>query len=173
MQRTLLAVLAAATALTAPAFAQTRADDDRLTSAQQRFDREVSVYRQEVERYRSIRSGRRTDGRYGYDDRRPNYNDDQRAETDYEPERYYRDGTRYQERVLASDERVYRGNDGRYYCRRSDGTTGLIVGAAGGGLLGNVIAGGSSSTVGTLLGAAIGAIAGRTVERSQQEIRCR
>ncbi len=31
---------------------------------------------------------------------------------------------------LARTTGVYRGNDGRYYCKRNDGTTGLIVGAA-------------------------------------------
>jgi len=75
--------------------------------------------------------------------------------------------------VLAADERVYRGNDGRYYCKRSDGTTGLIIGAAGGGILGNVIDGGRSRTVGTLLGAALGGLAGRAVDRNQAEVRCR
>jgi outer membrane lipoprotein SlyB len=68
---------------------------------------------------------------------------------------------------------VYRGNDGRYYCKRSDGTTGLILGAAGGGILGNVIDGGRSRTVGTLIGGALGALAGRSVEQNQSQIRCR
>ena len=59
---------------------------------------------------------------YGYD--RPGYAGDYE---DWDAPRYYRDG-RYEERDLGRDERVYRGRDGRYYCRRSDGTTGLIVG---------------------------------------------
>ena len=41
---------------------------------------------------------------------------------------------------MRNNDRVYRGNDGRYYCRRSDGTTGLLIGAGVGGLLGNTIA---------------------------------
>jgi hypothetical protein len=41
--------------------------------------------------------------------------------------------------VLGPDERVYRGNDGRYYCKRNDGTTGLIAGALGGGVLGKSV----------------------------------
>ena len=34
---------------------------------------------------------------------------------------------------------VWQGNDGRYYCRRSNGTTGLIVGGAAGALIGREI----------------------------------
>ena len=33
-------------------------------------------------------------------------------------------------RVLSANDRVYLGRDNRYYCRRSDGTTGLIIGGA-------------------------------------------
>src|SRR3546814_2433193 len=35
---------------------------------------------------------------------------------------HYRDGN-YRERRLGRNDRVYRGRDGRYYCKRSDGTT--------------------------------------------------
>jgi hypothetical protein len=145
-----------------PAAAQTAQQDRRFRDAQARFDREYQIFRQESDRYANARS--RTSG---YAD--PGYNQD----AYYDPSRDYRQGAQYQERVLSSDDRVYAGTDGRYYCRRSDGTTGLIVGAAGGGILGRVIDGGRSSTVGTLLGAAAGALAGRAVERSQSEVRCR
>lgn len=162
------AALAAVLATSAPALAQTRADDDRLNAAQARFDREVSTYRAEVLRYQSLRGDRR-DQRQGYRDDRYDPRDD---EAYYDPTRDYRSGN-YQERVLAENDRVYRGTDGRYYCKRNDGTTGLIIGAAGGGILGNVIDGGRSRTVGTLLGAALGGLAGRSVEQRQSEIRCR
>ena len=59
------------------------------------------------------------------------------------------------------------GNDGRTYCRRSDGTTGLLIGGAGGALLGRAIDGGRNKALGTILGGAAGAIAGRAVERGQ------
>lgn len=72
---------------------------------------------------------------------------------------------------MASNERVYRGQDGRYYCRHNDGTTGLLVGGAAGGLLGNIIAPGGSETLGTILGAAGGALAGRAIDRNN--VRCR
>jgi len=89
----------------------------------------------------------------------------------YDPSRYYRDGRYYRERRLSRGDRIYRGNDGRYYCRRSDGTTGLIVGAIAGGLLGNALDGGRSSTLGTILGAGGGALLGRSIDRG--EVRCR
>jgi uncharacterized protein YcfJ len=93
----------------------------------------------------------------------------------YYAERYYRDDPRYSERRLSRNDRVYRGQDGRYYCRRSDGTTGLIVGGVAGGLLGNLIAPGGSEVLGTVLGAAAGAAVGSSVERNSNnnDVRCR
>ncbi len=61
--------------------------------------------------------------------------------------------------------KTWRGSDGRLYCRKPSGTTGLIVGVAGGALAGREIDSRGSRTTGTILGAAIGAIAGRHVER--------
>ncbi len=89
----------------------------------------------------------------------------------YYADRYYRDGPNYSERVLADNDNIYVGRDGRYYCKRNDGTTGLIVGGIAGGALGAAIAPGGSSTLGALLGAAGGALAGRAIERDQ--VRCR
>ena len=43
-------------------------------------------------------------------------------------ERVYDDYGRYYEpRRLSRDDRIWRGRDGRYYCKRSDGTVGLVV----------------------------------------------
>ena len=67
--------------------------------------------------------------------------------------------------------RTWRGNDGRYYCRRSNGTTGLLIGGAAGALLGRGIDGGRDHTLGTILGAAGGALLGREVDRGGS--RCR
>ena len=105
---------------------------------------------------------------YDYDRPDPSYGG-------YDAGRYYReDSRRYRERRLSSNDRVYRGQDGRYYCRRDDGTTGLIVGGVAGGVLGNVIAPGGSGLLGTLLGAAGGAVAGRAIDRSSNnDARCR
>jgi hypothetical protein len=66
---------------------------------------------------------------------------------------------------------VWQGQDGRRYCRRSDGTTGLIVGAAGGALVGRAIDTRGSRGTGTILGAAVGALIGREIERGRS--RCR
>jgi len=61
------------------------------------------------------------------------------------------------------------GNYGRprvtYRCH-NDGSTGAIIGALAGGLLGNGIAGRGDRTLGTVLGAGGGALAGRAIERS-------
>lgn len=67
--------------------------------------------------------------------------------------------------------REWRGRDGRIYCRRPNGTTGLIVGAAGGALIGRAIDGGRDRTVGTIAGAAAGALIGREVDRGSSR-RC-
>jgi hypothetical protein len=93
----------------------------------------------------------------------------------YYADEYYRDGPNYRERRLSRNDRVYQGRDGRYYCRRKDGTTGLIVGGIAGGVLGNLIAPGGSNTLGTLLGAAAGAAAGNAIEKNENrnDVRCR
>lgn len=83
----------------------------------------------------------------------------------YDAARYYRDAPTYNDRVMTSDERLYRGNDGRYYCRRSDGTTGLIVGGLAGGILGDIIAPGGSKTLGTIIGAGGGAVIGQAIDK--------
>jgi hypothetical protein len=80
------------------------------------------------------------------------------------PERYYVADSRYQTRRLSSNDTIYRGSDNRYYCRRSDGTTGLIVGALAGGTLGNVIAPNGSKTVGSLIGGSLGAVIGKELD---------
>jgi uncharacterized protein YcfJ len=66
--------------------------------------------------------------------------------------------------------REWRGRDGRMYCRKSNGTTGLIVGAAGGALVGRAIDSRGERTTGTVLGAAAGALLGKEVASKR---RCR
>lgn len=83
---------------------------------------------------------------------------------------YYGQQAYYDQPVYA-DTRVWRGNDGRYYCKKKNGTTGLIIGGAAGALLGRSIAGRGNNTLGTILGAAGGALLGREVARSGS--RCR
>ncbi|MDQ1158098.1 outer membrane lipoprotein SlyB [Sphingomonas sp. SORGH_AS 950] len=57
-------------------------------------------------------------------------------------------------------------------CRRS-GTTGTIVGAVAGGLLGRTIDTDGDRTLGTLIGGGAGALAGRAIERSGRPGYCR
>ncbi|WHO37844.1 glycine zipper 2TM domain-containing protein [Sphingobium sp. AP49] len=97
-------------------------------------------------------------GGYGYD--RPGYN---RPPGD-------RGRDRRPPRHLGDNDQIYRDRDGRYYCKRDDGTTGTIVGAIAGGVLGNVIAPGGSKTLGTILGGAGGALAGRAIDKN--DINC-
>ena len=115
-------------------------------------------------------------GRPGYasDYSRYDYNNPDPAYGGYDAGRYYReDNRRYRERRLSANDRVYRGNDGRYYCRRNDGTTGLIVGGVAGGALGAAIAPGGSGLLGALIGGAAGALGGKAIDKGNNDTRCR
>lgn len=103
-------------------------------------------------------------GAYDYNRPDPSYNG-------YYADRYYRDDPSYRERRLSRRDRVYAGRDGRYYCRRNDGTTGLIVGGLAGGVLGSAIAPGGSGLLGALIGGAGGAALGQSVDKNN--VRCR
>ncbi|EIZ80815.1 hypothetical protein WSK_0497 [Novosphingobium sp. Rr 2-17] len=78
--------------------------------------------------------------------------------------RYHRtnDGVRY-----------WRGDNGRYYCKRNNGTTGLLVGGVAGALVGRSIDTRGDRAAGTLLGAAGGALLGREIDRGGSRSRCR
>ena len=67
----------------------------------------------------------------------------------------------------------WRGNDGRYRCKKGNGTTGLLIGGAAGALVGRAIDTNGSRTTGTIVGAAAGALLGREVERNRSRARCR
>jgi len=88
----------------------------------------------------------------------------------------YYDG---RDRSYRGYDRSYRGYDRSYrgynYRNRkcNDGDGGTIVGAIAGGLLGNTIAGRGDRTVGTILGAGVGALAGRAIDRSDRPGYCR
>ena len=69
--------------------------------------------------------------------------------------------------------RYWRGEDGRYRCKRSNGTVGLLVGGAAGALVGRAIDTHGSRATGTIVGAAAGALIGREVQRSRARARCR
>jgi hypothetical protein len=63
--------------------------------------------------------------------------------------------------------KTWRGKDGRLRCKRSDGTTGLIIGGAAGALAGRAIDTRGERTTGTVLGAAAGALLGREIDRNR------
>lgn len=67
----------------------------------------------------------------------------------------------------------WEGQDGRYYCKRSNGTVGLLVGGAAGALIGRAIDTRGSRATGTIVGAAAGALLGREVQKSRARARCR
>ncbi len=77
----------------------------------------------------------------------------------------------YHDQRVSSDTRIWRDNDGRYRCKTANGTTGLLIGGAVGGLAGHEIAGGGDKLLGTVLGAAGGALLGREIDRDKY--RCR
>ena len=110
-------------------------------------------------------------GDRGY--RQYDYNRPDPAYNGYYADRYYRDDSSYRAYRLRREDRIYRGQDGKYYCRRSDGTTGLVVGGIAGGVLGNIIAPGGSELLGTVLGAAGGAAIGSAVDKNSSDVSCR
>src|SRR3569623_1219476 len=87
------------------------------------------------------------------------YNRPDPAYNGYYADRYYVDTARYRERRLSRTDRIFMGQDGRYYCRRSDGTTALCAGGIAGGALGAALTSGRAEPLGFLLGAAAGAAA--------------
>jgi hypothetical protein len=124
--------------------------DDQWERREERRDRrEERRDRQEERRDRRDRYDSRRDAGYGA----------------WDPAPYYRrDDRRYRPRRLGRHDYIYRGSDNRYYCRRDDGTTGLIIGGIAGGVLGNVIARERSKTIGTIIGASAGAIIGKSID---------
>jgi Ni/Co efflux regulator RcnB len=164
MKRLIFGAVMAATAMTAvPATAQ---QNWREREARREYREDVREARQD--RNRALRQARRNEWSYG---RRYDYNRVDPYYGGYYADRYYREGRYYQPRRLSYNDRVYRGNDGRYYCRRSDGTTGLILGAGAGALLGNSIDRGRSSALGTILGAIAGGAIGNSIDRNS--VTCR
>jgi hypothetical protein len=121
------------------------------------------------EHRREYRQDRRDDRRHanrewrGY--RNYDWNRYEPGANRYYADRYYRSGSYYGDRRLTRYDRVYRGSDSRYYCRRDDGTTGLIIGAGLGALLGNQVDIGGSRTLNTILGGAAGAVIGQQIDR--------
>lgn len=67
------------------------------------------------------------------------------------------------------DRRYYDNRRSSYRCDKGNG--GLAIGAVAGGLAGHEIAGRGDRTLGTIIGAGVGAIAGRAIDRSNDGCR--
>lgn len=104
--------------------------------------------------------------RGGYDN---GYNNDYYARRGYDNRGY---DNRGYDQPNYRNARTWRGDDGRTYCRRQDGTTGLLIGGVAGGVIGHEIAGRRGDrTLGAILGAGVGALLGREIDKSGS--RCR
>ena len=85
--------------------------------------------------------------------------------------------------ALHDRDRRYRGGRGRvyddrgryyeprYYCKRDNGTTGLVIGAGVGALAGHEIAGRGDRTLGAILGGVVGGVVGREIDRGSLSCR--
>jgi hypothetical protein len=85
---------------------------------------------------------------------------DRRGYREYRGDR----GDRYADRRGYRDDRNYRGDR----CRKSGGTTGLLVGGVAGALLGRAVDTRGDRAPGTIIGAGAGALAGRAVDRNSK-----
>jgi hypothetical protein len=165
IKNVIIAVLLASFAGASPAMAmEQRRDRDR--------DRDPWEDRWEQRREERRREERRREARREWrEERREAYQDGYR-EGYWDAARYYRrDDRRYRPYRMTRNDRLYRGSDNRYYCRRDDGTTGLIVGGVAGAVLGNVIAPGGSKVLGSIIGGGAGALIGRAIDDG--DIQCR
>lgn len=155
-----------------------------------RAEREFREDRADLYRARFYRAGWDDHGRRGRwdDDRRGDWDDGPRGRgwgpggrpandwtwhrdgwnrPGWHAEYFYRPGGYYRPFTLGPNDYVWRGYDNRYYCRRSDGTTGLIIGGLTGGVLGNALAPGGSRTLGAIIGGSLGAVIGQSVDRGR------
>jgi hypothetical protein len=98
---------------------------------------------------------------------------DERIERSFDPAARYRTGPQYGLKLLDAAERVYRSRDGRYFCKRPDGSAGLITGNVDGDALGDAIQPGHSRTVQALIYEYVVSIEGQPYSRQNHEIRCR
>lgn len=165
VNKALVALSLGAMTLTGLAATPTFAQSGREVRQDRREDRRDHHADRREDRRDDRRNDRRNDRRpgkvvYSYDYNRP----DPRYRN-YYADRYYRGGSGYAPVRVTRQTRIYRGSNDSYYCRRSDGTTGLIVGAVLGGVIGNRLDRGGSNIVGTLIGGGAGAALGREIDR--------
>lgn len=87
----------------------------------------------------------------------------------------FADHDRYERQSRYYDGPVWQDRRGHYRCKRTNGTTGMLVGAASGALVGRAIDTRGERATGTIIGAAVGALLGREVEKGlkSKRYRCR
>ncbi|WP_109809286.1 glycine zipper 2TM domain-containing protein [Sphingosinithalassobacter portus] len=110
-------------------------------------------YRQDRRDYRRDRRDYRRDTRVTYVAPAPRY-------ANYYDTRGYYNGP------------VWRGDGGRYYCHRQDGTTGVLIGGVAGALIGSSFDRPGEST-GALIGGILGAVIGNDIASDNNGRRCR
>lgn len=75
--------------------------------------------------------------------------------------------SRHDDRARYADRRRY-DDDRGYRCRKSGGTTGLLLGGVAGALLGRAVDTHGDRATGTVIGAGAGALAGRAIDRNSR-----
>jgi hypothetical protein len=124
---------------------------------------QLRIYNQQADPHAQDERDWREFHKYDYD--RPESG--QRA---YYANRYYRDWRFYEARALGPEERIYRGRNDRYYCRRPDGTTGLVERGLSGRISQDMLKRGASVTLADLTERQGGAALASRIEG--QEVVC-
>ncbi len=106
-----------------------------------------------------------------WNDRDRDGRNDRRDRYDNRRDIYDSRGRYRQPRRITRDSHVWRGRDGRYYCKRDNGTTGLLIGAGVGALAGHEIAGNGDRTIGAILGGVLGGALGREIDKGDMQCR--
>ena len=125
MRTFLLALMLAQIGVPAAAADRPSSHDRTLQEARRSYDRTIRhATRNRFEATREWRRKYRGDWRefhrFDWDRPDPYYRG-------YFADYYYRDARYYRTFPLAAGDRIYRGSDGQAYCRRADGTTGLVI----------------------------------------------
>ena len=105
---------------------------------------------------------------YGHDKQK---HKNKHKNTNKHKSRYDDRGRYFEPRRLSNDDRIWRGDDGRYYCRRDNGTPGLLVGGSVDNMVDRRYRDGRERTVGSILEATGSALFGREINRGG--LKCR
>ena len=107
---------------------------------------------------------------YGHD-KQKHKNKHKNKHRDQHDSRYDDRGRYFEPRRLSNDDRIWRGDDGRYYCRRDNGTPGLLVGGSVDNMVDRRYRDGRERTVGSILEATGSVLFGREINRGG--LKCR